>query len=51
MRPLATTPELQRVHALVRDLVPYQPQDHRLDRDMAALAALAADGRLSHVLE
>jgi histidine ammonia-lyase len=51
MRPLATTPELQRVHALVRDLVPYQPQDHRLDRDMAALATLAADGRLSHFLE
>jgi len=35
----------------VRELVPYQPQDHRLDRDMAALAALAADGRLGHFLD
>jgi hypothetical protein len=51
MRPLATTPELQRVHALVRELVPYQPEDHRLDRDMASLAALASDGRLSRFLD
>ena len=51
MRPLATTPELQRVHALVRELVPFQPQDHRLDRDMAALAALAAGGRLGGFLD
>ena len=28
----------------------FQPQDHRLDRDMAALAALASDGRLSGFL-
>ncbi|HTG75803.1 MAG TPA: histidine ammonia-lyase [Steroidobacteraceae bacterium] len=51
MRPLATTPELQRVHALVRELVPFQPQDHRLDRDMAALAGLAAGGRLGGFLD
>jgi histidine ammonia-lyase len=51
MRPLATTPELQQVHALVRGLVAFQPRDHRLDRDMAALAALAADGRLSEFVE
>jgi histidine ammonia-lyase len=50
MRPLATTPELQRVHALVRELVPYQPHDHRLDRDMAALAELAAGGQLGEFL-
>jgi histidine ammonia-lyase len=51
MRPLATTPELQRVHALVREVVPFQPQDHRLDRDMAALAGLAAGGRLGEFLD
>jgi histidine ammonia-lyase len=50
MRPLTTTPELQRVHALVREGVPFQPQDHRLDRDMAALAALVASGRLGELL-
>jgi histidine ammonia-lyase len=50
MRPLATTPELQRVHALVREHVAYHPEDHRLDRDMASLAALAAGGRLGEFL-
>ena len=49
MRPLTTTPELQRVHALVREIVPFLPQDHRLDRDMAALAVLAASGRLGEL--
>ncbi len=49
MRPLTTTPELQRVHALVREIVPFLPRDHRLDRDMAALAALAASGRLGEL--
>ena len=38
-------------YALVRELVPFQPQDHRLDRDMAALAALAAGGRLGGFLD
>jgi histidine ammonia-lyase len=51
MRPLTTTPELQRVHALVREQVPFQPRDHRLDRDMAALAALVASGRLGKLLD
>ena len=39
MRPLATTPELQRVHALIREHVPLRTHDHRLDRDIAKLAA------------
>lgn len=47
MRPLATTPELQRVHALVRERVPYRAHDHRLDRDIEALAALVREGTLS----
>jgi hypothetical protein len=34
----------------VRELVPYQPHDHRLDRDMAALAELAAGGQLGEFL-
>jgi len=50
MRPLATTPELQRVLALVRERVPFQPQDHRLDRDMSALTALVDSGRLGELL-
>jgi histidine ammonia-lyase len=50
MRPLTTTPELQRVHALVREHVPFRAHDHRLDRDMAALATLVLSGALSRFL-
>ena len=45
MRPLTTTPELQRVHAAVREHVPYLPHDHRLDRDIAHLARAGAERR------
>jgi histidine ammonia-lyase len=51
MHPLTTTPELQRVHALVRERVSFQPQDHRLDRDMAILASLVTSGRLGELLD
>jgi histidine ammonia-lyase len=47
MRPLATTPELQRVHARVRECVPLRGADHRLDRDIEALAGLVRDGAWS----
>jgi histidine ammonia-lyase len=47
MRPLATTPELQRVHALVRKHVPLRSHDHRLDRDIETLATLVRDGAWS----
>ena len=50
MKPLSTTPELQRVHALVRGRVPYRGRDHRLDRDIEALAALVREGALSGFL-
>jgi histidine ammonia-lyase len=50
MRPLATTPELQRVHALVREHVPLRTHDHRLDQDIAALAALVRTGAWSRFI-
>ena len=50
MRPLATTPELQRVHAFVREHVPYHAHDHRLDRDIASLAAIVGSGALTRFL-
>jgi histidine ammonia-lyase len=40
LQPLQTTEPLQRVHALIRRNVAYRPYDHRLDRDIATLAAL-----------
>jgi histidine ammonia-lyase len=50
MRPLTTTPELQRVHALVREHVSYRAHDHRLDRDIEALAGLVRSGALSRLI-
>ena len=49
-QPLTTTVELQRVHAAVRARVAYQPDDHRLDRDMASLAHLVESGELSALI-
>ena len=46
MRPLATTPELEQVHALVREHVPQRAHDHRLDRDIETLAELVRSRRL-----
>jgi histidine ammonia-lyase len=50
MRPLATTPELQPVHMLVREHVPLRPHDHRLDRDIETLAALVRAGAWSQFI-
>jgi len=50
MQPLATTPELQHVQALVREHVPLRRHDHRLDRDIEALARLVRDGAWSRFL-
>jgi len=49
-QPLTTTNELQRVHATVRGRVAYQPDDHRLDRDIASLAQLVESGELSALI-
>jgi histidine ammonia-lyase len=48
--PLATTPELQRVHAAIRALVPYDPSDHRLDREIATMAAALRANALGPLL-
>jgi histidine ammonia-lyase len=50
LRPLTTTAELQRVHAAIRTRVPYQPDDHRLDRDIASLARLVDSGELTSLI-
>jgi histidine ammonia-lyase len=51
MRPLTTTPELQRVHAMVREHVPLRRQDHRLDGDIDTLSRLVRDGACSRFLD
>jgi histidine ammonia-lyase len=50
MHPLATTPELQRVHALVREHVPHRKHDQRLDRAIETLAGLVRSGACSRFL-
>lgn len=45
-RPLRTTPALERLHALVRARVPFQPRDHRLDREIAAVRELVESDAL-----
>jgi len=51
MQPLATTPELQRVQALIREHVPLRNHDHRLDRDIETLARLVRAGAWSRFLD
>jgi histidine ammonia-lyase len=50
LRPLTTTAQLERVHASVRQTVPYRADDQRLDRSIAALAAMIEAGTLSAAL-
>ncbi len=49
-RPLSTTPELQPVYELVRGVALERRGDRRHDRDIAALAALVAEGRIAECL-
>jgi histidine ammonia-lyase len=51
MEPLTTTPELQRVHALIREHVPLRRHDHRLDRDIGTLARLVRAGACSRFID
>jgi histidine ammonia-lyase len=51
MQPLTTTPELQRVQALIREHVPLRSYDHRLDRDIETLARLVRAGAWSRFLD
>jgi histidine ammonia-lyase len=44
VRPLTTTPELQRVHDAIRREVPFEPADHRLDRDIERLSMAVRAG-------
>jgi histidine ammonia-lyase len=47
MRPLRSSPALEAVHARLRTVAPFRPKDHRLDRDIAAAAALLRTGAIS----
>jgi histidine ammonia-lyase len=51
LRPLRSTVLLEAVHTLVRAQVPYRPYDHRLDRDITALATLLESGGLDRFIE
>ncbi|HEY6643613.1 histidine ammonia-lyase [Povalibacter sp.] len=51
LKPLQTTQPLQQVHGFVRRFVEHRPYDHRLDRDIAALAQLIESAELGRFLE
>jgi histidine ammonia-lyase len=44
MQPRRTTPELQAVHARIRQEVPFVRADHRLDGHIAVLTRMVGDG-------
>ncbi len=50
VRPLRSTPALEELHADVRAQVPFNPKDHRLDRDIATLTRLVTGGALRKFL-
>lgn len=50
VRPLRSTPALEELHAEVRAQVPFNPKDHRLDRDIVALTRLVTGGALRRFL-
>jgi histidine ammonia-lyase len=49
-RPLRTTAALESLHALLREVVPFEPRDHRLDRDIRAVGALIDAGAVAAIL-
>ncbi|CAN5362704.1 histidine ammonia-lyase [soil metagenome] len=49
-RPLLTTPELQKLHAFVRERVPFTAQDHRMDGEIALVARALRNGEFSAFL-
>ncbi|MGI9265120.1 MAG: histidine ammonia-lyase [Gammaproteobacteria bacterium] len=49
-QPLTTTPELQKLHARIRDVVPHVPGDHRLDGEIARITELINSGSLQELL-
>jgi histidine ammonia-lyase len=49
-RPLKTTAALEALHARLRQAVPFQPRDHRLDGDIRAAAALVESGAVAELL-
>ncbi len=49
-RPLKTTSALESAHRAIREQVAYNPDDHRLDRDIASMAAIIESGGMSDQL-
>ncbi len=47
MRPLHTSAKLEALHARIRERVPFRREDHRLDRDIAAISELVRSGALA----
>src|SRR5690606_7885323 len=51
LRPLKTTPVLEKLHALLREAVPPHAGDRRLDRDMDAATQLVTSNAFAGLLQ
>jgi histidine ammonia-lyase len=51
LRPLRSTPALEALHAAVRQRVPFNPKDHRLDGDITRLTDMVQSGKLREFLQ
>ncbi|MGH8496721.1 MAG: histidine ammonia-lyase, partial [Gammaproteobacteria bacterium] len=49
-RPLRTTPELQKLHAWIRERVPFAAHDHRMDGEIELIAECVRKGELAGLL-
>ena len=47
MRPLKTTARLEELHKRIRDIVPANPGDHRLDKDIVLISSAIGDGEFA----
>lgn len=49
-RPLHSSDELERVVELLREKIPFEPQDHRLDREIELITVMINEGRFAELL-
>ena len=49
-RPLRSSDELERVVELLRENIPFEPHDHRLDREIELITAIMNEGKFAELL-
>ena len=49
-RPMRSSDELERVVELLREKIPFEPHDHRLDREIELVTAIMNEGKIADLL-